>query len=221
MPSKRLNIMLYSPVSGEQIILPINPVSIDIKYEKLYQTYNVLGFGNINITGEREPLRIKLAHFLPEDDSVFSTNSNLMYDRNGNGNFVQYNYSSKKAVEILKKWAFEQIKIRLVIDEEINMECFVVSFVETIRESTSSKPYVLEVMEYRNPVGKSQGAFGLYKRANGLYTPKILLMKAGDTVYSLANKYSLNFKTLASNNNIANVNKQMPGVKLSVQGAIN
>ena len=216
MPSKRLNIMLYSSSGGEQIILPINPMSIDIKYEKFCKTYNVLGVGNVNVVGQKEPLRIKLSHFLPEDDSVFGTNSNIMYDKNGNANFIQYEYSSLKAVEILKKWAFEQTKIRLVIDDEINLECYVVSFTETIRENTSSKPYVLEAVEYIDLNGNIQGKFGLYQRFSSLYVPKIILAKSNDTIYSIASKYSLNFKTLCQKNGIQNPNASITGKKIII-----
>ena len=43
--AKRLNIMLYSNSTKEQIILPINPENIELKYEKKIETYNILGFG--------------------------------------------------------------------------------------------------------------------------------------------------------------------------------
>ena len=62
MSSKRLNIMFYSKTTGEQIILPINPVSIEIKYEKEADTFDILGFGKINIPSNPLPLRIKLSH---------------------------------------------------------------------------------------------------------------------------------------------------------------
>lgn len=211
--------MLYSVSDGEQIIFPINPEKLEIRYEKSMETYEILGFGQVNIMGNPNPIRIKLSHFLPEDDSVFNTNSAITYETENGTKFIEYDYSSRKAVEILKKWAFEKTKIRLVIDEELNMECAAVSFTETVRESTSSKPCILEVLENRNPSLKTKGFFGLIKRTNTLSVPKIITMKAKDTVYSIADKYGLDYKKLALNNGIKDVNAVSEGMKLVTAGS--
>ena len=73
MATKRLNIMLYSENNEEQIVLPINPKSIEIKYEKSFDTYEILGFGEVNIMAYHKPIRITLSHFLPENNSIFET----------------------------------------------------------------------------------------------------------------------------------------------------
>lgn len=219
MPSKRLNIMLYSDFTGEQIILPVNPNNIEIKYEKEVETYDILGFGEVNIMGNSKPVSIKLSHFLPEDNSIFGTNAGIVRQTGASNNFMEYDYSSDRAVEILRKWAFEKYKIRLVIDDEINMECIVISFMETIRESTASKPYVLEVVEYRNPSIKTKNNFGLIKRSKNITPPVNLLMKSTDTIYSVANKYGLDFKTLAKINNIKDVNGNIEGTTILIGGA--
>lgn len=219
MPSKRLNIMLYSDSTGEQIILPVNPNNIEIKYEKDIETYDILGFGKVNIMGNSKPVSIKLSHFLPEDNSIFGTNAGIMYQTDGANNYTEYDYSSVRAVEILRKWAFEKYKIRLVIDEEINMECIVISFSETIRESTASKPYVLEVVEYRNPAIKTKNDFGLIKRAQNITPPVSLLMKSTDTIYSVASKYNLDCQTLAKINGIKDVNENIEGTTIVTRGA--
>lgn len=215
---KRLNIMLYSESTGEQIILPINPVNIELKYEKEIETFDVIGFGEVNIMGNRKPLKVKLSHFLPEDDSIFNTNSSIMYQINDSGKILEYGYSSEKAIEILKKWAFEKNIIRLVIDEELNIRCMVSYFSETLRENTSSKPYVLEVIEYRNPQIINNSSLGLYSRGTFLTLPKTILMKKGDTVYSIADKYGIDYKKLAQINNIKDVNEEMTGKILSTIG---
>ncbi len=218
MLSRRLNIMLYSSSGGEQIILPINPEKIDIKYEKTIQNFDVIGFGQVNVMGNPSPLRINLSHFLPEDDSIFNTNSSIMYDFNGSSDFIEYSYTSKSAVDILKKWALEKTRIRLLIDDELNIECMVVSFTETIRESISSKPYVLELLEYRNPSVQSQDKFGLIRRVKDIFIPKAILMKVGDTAYSIADRYGLDFKSLAEKNGIDDLNKEYIGKKIYTSG---
>ena len=218
MLSKRLNIMLYSKTTGEQIILPVNPERIELKFEKEVETYDILGFGKINIAGNRKPISIKLSHFLPEDDSVFNTNSGIMYQINGSDSFLEYNYSLEHAVDMFKRWALEKIPIRVVIDDELNIECYVSSFTETERENTLSRPYVLEVVENRSPFVKNENSLGIYQRQAAINIPKTIVMKKGDTVYSIANKYGLNYETLAENNGIKDVNQELIGTKLSTIG---
>ncbi len=218
MLQKRLNILLYSNSTGEQIILPVNPENIELKYGKNIETYDILGFGKVNISGEREPIKIKLSHFLPEDDSAFNTNSGIMYRTSDEGNFTEQNYSLKKAIEILRKWAYEQNTIRLVIDEVLNIKCIVVSFAETVRESTKSTPYILEIVEYTNPIFKAANSTGLYSSRTIQTLPKTVVMKKDDTVYSIADKYGIDYKKLAQINGIDDVNKTMAGTVLSLIG---
>jgi len=218
MLSKRLNIMLYSSSTGEQIILPVNPEKIELRYAKEVESFNILNFGEVNLVGKRKPLFIKLAHFLPEDDSVFNTSASIMYKIDNTSNFSQYAYSSALVVEILKKWAVEKNTIRVVIDEEINIECIVGSFTETLRENTTSKPYILELFEFRSPKISDNNIYGLYSRKTVLSIPKTIVMKNDDTLYSIADKYGLDFKTLAQINNIKDVNASMPGTRLSTIG---
>ncbi len=221
MATKRLNIMLYSESEGEQIVFPINPTSIEIKNEKTFDTYEIIGFGEVNIMAYHKPMRIFLSHFLPENNSIFETYSGIVYYSNENSAYIENEFSLEKAVSILKKWADNQTKIRLVIDDELSLECMVVSFSQTIRESTSSKPYILELLEYRNPVYKTVTNNGLTTRASSINTPSFILMTSKDTVYSIADKYNLNFKVLAQNNGIDDPNKNLEGLKLSTKGAEN
>ena len=210
--------MLYSDYTGEQIILPVNPEKISIKYEKDIESLDILGFGQVNIMGNQKPLRVTLEHFLPEDNSIFGTYSGIMTDSDGLGNYIEYEYSSKRAVDILKRWAQTKIKARLVIDDELNIEVIVSSFSETIRESTSSKPYILDLIEYKNPAVYKKNSFGLIKRMKNLITPVSVLMKQGDTLYSIADKYGLDFKALKKKNDIQDVNKTYLGKKLRIKG---
>lgn len=218
MLSKRLNIMFYSNSTGEQIILPINPEKINLKYEKEVQNFNILGFGEINLMGCTKPLSLKLSHFLPEDDSIFNTNSSIMYQIEGSSNFREYSYSSILAIEMFKKWALEKRLIRVVIDDVLNMECFISSFQETLRENTISIPYILELIEYRSPNLNTKNLYGLYSRKTFLTIPKTIVMKKDDTVYSIADKYQIDFEKLAKINNIENVNEKMAGFKLTTVG---
>ena len=58
--AKRLYIQLYNANSGESITFPINPESIDLPKEKSIETYNILDFGEVPVTGNRTLQRIKL-----------------------------------------------------------------------------------------------------------------------------------------------------------------
>ena len=219
MATKRLNIMLYSESKKEQIVLPINPKSIEVKYEKSFDSYEIIGYGEVNIMAYHKPIRITLSHFLPENNSIFETYSGITYYSENGSIYAENEFSLEKAVSILKKWADEQIRIRLVIDDELNLECMVVSFSQTIRESISSKPYVLELLEYRNPAYKIIANNGLITRNNSLSTPSFVLMTSKDTVYSIADKFGLDYKTLAKNNGVSDPNAIIEGCKLSTKGA--
>ena len=125
MPEKRLNIMLSSMQTNERITLPVNPKDIEIKYEKDFETYDILNYGKIFLMSNEKPLKTRLSFILPENDEIFNTNSNLVY-QNLNGDILaEEEYSSNKAVEILIKWAKEQNKLRLLIDDELNIQCFI------------------------------------------------------------------------------------------------
>ena len=221
MATKRLNIMLYAESLGEQIVFPINPKSIEIKYEKSFNNYEIIGFGEVNIMAHQKPLRITLSHFLPENNSIFETYSGIMYFTNESSIYIEDDFSLEKAVTILKKWAQSQVIVRLVIDDELNLECMVAAFSQTIRESTSSKPYTLELLEYRNPTYKTISNNGLIARTSSINIPSFILMTSKDSVYSIADKYDLNYKVLAENKNIKDLNANIEGTKLSTQGAKN
>ncbi|MCD8024522.1 MAG: LysM peptidoglycan-binding domain-containing protein [Candidatus Gastranaerophilales bacterium] len=219
MSSKRMNIMFYSSSTGEQIIFPINPETIEMKFEKNIEKFDILGCGQINIMGNPNPMVIKLSHFLPEDDSIFgNTNSGIIYN-DGLSGAIECGYSSLLAIDIFKKWALQKHIIRLVIDDDLNMESFIVSFSETLRESTASRPYILEISEYKSPCASSLSGLGLVTRKNTLQIPKTILMKANDTIYSIASKYGLDYKILAKNNGITDVNEELTGQKISTTGA--
>ena len=219
MATKRLNIMLYSENNEEQIVLPINPKSIEIKYEKSFDTYEILGFGEVNIMAYHKPIRITLSHFLPENNSIFETYSGITYISGDGSTYIENEFSLEKAISILKKWAESKTKIRLVIDDELNLDCMVAAFSQTIRESTSSKPYILELLEYRNPTYKTIASNGLITRNNSINSPSFILMTSKDTIYSIADKYELDYKILAQNNGIIDPNATYEGFRLSTKGA--
>lgn len=220
MPEKRLNIMLSSMQTNERITLPVNPKDIEIKYEKDFETYDILNYGKIFLMSNEKPLKTRLSFILPENDEIFNTNSNLVYQNLNGGILAEEEYSSNKAVEILIKWAKEQNKLRLLIDDELNIQCFISSFSQILRESTAIKPCVIELIEYKNPSNKTINTTGIYKRTP-VTVPEIITMKSNDTLYSLANKYNLDFKLLAKNNAVKDPNANYIGKKLYTEGSIN
>ena len=156
MPKKRLDIMFFCDSTGEQVSLPVNPENIEIKYERNYEAYEILEYGEIYVEGSLKPLKINLSFILPENSDTFNTDSKLIYQNAFNSIQTEYNYSSEKVIEILKKWTLEKNKIRLLIDDELNIECYISSFSKTTRESTAIKPCSLEIIEYKNPLNKTK-----------------------------------------------------------------
>ena len=171
-------------------------------------------YGEIYVEGSLKPLKINLSFILPENSDTFNTDSKLIYQNAFNSIQTEYNYSSEKAVEILKKWTLEKNKIRLLIDDELNIECYISSFSKTTRESTAIKPCSLEIIEYKNPLNKTKNEYGIYKRNSSIMVPDVIIMKSTDTLYSLSYKYNLDFKALAEKNGIKDLNKTYAGRKI-------
>ena len=76
--AKRLYIQLYNAKEGESITLPISPENVDLTIEQDIQTYNVLGFGEVPVRGNRTLQRINLSGLLPEQDTYLALLASLV-----------------------------------------------------------------------------------------------------------------------------------------------
>ena len=118
----RMNIMFYNEKTYEQIILPINPESVEIPHTKTNDSFNILGYGEVNVMGDRELVRITLEHFLPDESNIFSRLASIMT------NTINTGYNADKVIKMLKEWDEKNSKIRVVIDTDINRVFEILSF---------------------------------------------------------------------------------------------
>lgn len=213
--AKRLYIQLYNAKQGESITLPISPESIDLTLENDIQTYNVLGFGEVPIRGNRQLQRINLSGLLPEEDTYLSLLASLV-------RFLEYKpYSLEETNYMLDRWCEGGDVIRVIVSGKLNKEFIVERRTSTVREYTPDEAYSYDLVEYRNPQPKASilpnnlGQSKLVKlkeRVMNKYIPSQLTGKAGQTIYKLAKlTYGGRFKELMDRNGITNANMDIAG----------
>lgn len=213
--AKRLYIQLYNAKQGESITLPINPESIDLTVEQDIQTYNVLGFGEVPVRGNRQLQRINLSGLLPEENTYLSLLASLV-------RFLVYKpYSMEETNSMLDRWAESGDVIRVIISGKLNKEFIVERKTSTVKEYTEDESYSYDLIEYRNPqpkvqvlpnnVGQSK-LVQLRQRTIDKYIPAQVTGKAGQTIYKLATlTYGGRFKELMDRNGITNANMDIAG----------
>lgn len=213
--AKRLYIQLYNSKQGESITLPINPESIDLTVEQDIQTYNVLGFGEVPVRGNRQLQRINLSSILPEENTYLALLASLV-------RFLEYKpYSLEETNSMLDRWAEAGDIVRVIISGKINKEFIVERKTSTIKEYTEDENYSYDLVEYRNPqprvqvlpnnLGQSK-LVQLRKRTIDKYIPAQITGQAGQTIYKLAKlTYGGRFKELMDKNGITNANMDIAG----------
>lgn len=213
--AKRLYIQLYNAKEGESITLPISPESIDLTVQQDIQTYNILGFGEVPVRGNRQLQRINLSGLLPEQDTYLALLASLV-------RFLEYKpYSLEETNLMLERWAESNDVIRVIISGKLNKEFVVESKTSTVREYTPDEAYSFDLVEYRNPQPKAQilsnnlgqsKLVQLKERIINKYVPSQVVGKAGQTIYKLAKlTYGGKFQELMDRNGITNANLDIAG----------
>lgn len=213
--AKRLYIQLYNAKEGESITLPVNPEEIELTYEKDIKTYNILGFGEVPVRGNRQLQRINLSGLLPDENSYFSLLASLV-------RFQEYKpYSLEETNNMLEKWSENDDIIRVIISGKLNKQFLVERKGSTIKEYTESENYSFDLIEYRNPkpapeilpnnLGQSK-LVQLKERAINKYIPSQLVGQTGQTLYKIAHlTYGGKFQELMQKNGVTNANLDMGG----------
>ena len=143
--AKRLYIQLYNANSGESITLPLNPETTDITNEKDVKTYNILGYGEVSIGGNKLLKRLTLTNIFPDNDTYFALLASLVKQLNYKP------YSLQETVDMINRWVDNNEIIRVIISGHLNAEFRIQSHTSHVRESISDLGYTLELVEYRNP----------------------------------------------------------------------
>lgn len=210
---KRIEIQLYNAKTGESITLPLNPETIDLENAKDIKTYNILGYGEVSIKGNKQLQRLSLSNILPEENTFFATLASLIKSLNYKP------YSLKDTIDMLNRWVDEDAIIRVIIADRLNKEFRIERYIDQVKESVKDSGYSIELVEYRNPVQKTETTTQpenkitkLKKRIINKFIPNQKILQAGQTIYSLAKiTYGGRSAELAKLNSIVNYNADLGG----------
>jgi hypothetical protein len=216
--AKRLYIQLYNAKTGESITLPLNPETTDITNEKDVKTYNILGYGEVSIGGNKLLKRLTLSNIFPDNDTYFALLASLVKQLNYKP------YSLQETVDMINRWVDNNEIIRVIISGHLNAEFRIQSHTSHVRESISDLGYTLELVEYRNPEKEkdveltvSAKIVNLKERAIKKYIPAQITGQTGQTIYKLAKlTYGGNWESLAQKNGITNANISIAGKTLEM-----
>lgn len=211
--AKRLYIQLYNETTGESITLPLNPESTDITNEKDVKTYNILGYGEVSIGGNKLLKHLTLTNIFPDNETFFALLASLVKQLNYKP------YSLQETIEMINRWVNNNDIIRVIISGHLNSEFRIASFTQSIRESISDVGYTIELIEYRNPEKEnivqktvSSKIVNLKERAIKKYIPSQITGQAGQTIYKLAKlTYGGRWQELAQKNGVTNANISLAG----------
>ncbi len=211
--AKRLYIQLYNAKTGESITLPLNPETTDITNEKEVKTYNILGYGEVSIGGNKQLKRLTLSNILPDNETYFSLLASLVKQLNYKP------YSLQETVDMINRWVDNNDIIRVIISGYLNAEFRIQSHTSHVRESVPDLGYTIELVEYRNPeneslVEKTVSAKIVNLKDRGLnkYIPAQITGQTGQTIYKLAKlTYGGRWQELALKNGISNANISLAG----------
>ena len=210
--AKRLYIQLYNAKSGESITLPLNPETTDITDEKEIKTYNILGYGEVSVGGNKLLKRLTLSNMFPDNETYFALLASLVKQLNYKP------YSLQETVNMINRWIDNNEIIRVIISGHLNAEFRIANFTQHVRESIPDLGYTIELIEYRSPEGEVNGQppesnlVKLKKRLINKYIPSQIIGQKGQTIYKLAKlTYGDKWQELAEKNHITNSNLDIAG----------
>ena len=185
--AKRLYIQLYNAKTGESITLPLNPETTDIPNEKDIRTYNILGYGEVSVKGNRQLKRLTLSNIFPDTNTYFSLLASLVKQ-------LDYKpYSLQETIDMINRWTDNDDIIRVIISGHLNAEFRIASHTSHVRESVSDVGYTIELIEYRDPTKQSEiytveksRLTKLKERTINKYIPAQVTGQQGQTIYKLA-----------------------------------
>lgn len=185
--AKRLYIQLYNAKTGESITLPLNPETTDIPNEKDIRTYNILGYGEVSVKGNRQLKRLTLSNIFPDSNTYFALLASLVKQLNYKP------YSLQETIDMINRWTDNDDIIRVIISGHLNAEFRIASHTSHVRESVSDVGYTIELIEYRDPTKQSEiytvkksKLTKLKERTINKYIPAQVTGQQGQTIYKLA-----------------------------------
>ncbi|NQX48628.1 LysM peptidoglycan-binding domain-containing protein [Paenibacillus tritici] len=203
----------------EVIRLPVNPETLEIKENGDSKSYTIVNFGEINVIAYPKLTEITIESMFPAQYYPF-----VVYSRENAGRLLKpYEY-----VELIRKWMLSRRPVRFVfsgLKQEsaqeqqtltgeigINMAVSIESFSWKLSAGSSGDiEYTLGLKKYvfYQALGMKVASNGevkkQQKRASEKTAPSTYTLKAGDTLWSIAQKHlgdGSKSKTLQKLNNI-------------------
>lgn len=165
---------------SEGFVLPINPKSVEFSQPNLNQKLTLLNIGEINLIGNRGLIPCTLSSFFPSSKSP---------------HFKRADREPMEYISSLEKWKNSGKPVRVIIsDINVNLAMAIEKFTYSIREGDGDIYYTMELSEYRFlnvPSVKVNTAVkqnGLKERPNTKTTGKTYIVKAGDSLWAIAQK---------------------------------
>lgn len=166
---------------SEGFTLPINPKTFELSEPSLNQKATLLNIGEVNLLGNRGLITCTLSGLLPSSKSP---------------HYKRADREPMDYIELLKKWRDSKKPIRFIVsDSNINLAMGIEKLSYTINEGDHDIYYTLELSEYRFlnvSTVKMLGAVkqnGLKDRPSTAAVPKTHLVKQGDCLWNIAQKY--------------------------------
>lgn len=166
------------------LLLPVSLPSYDIDYGNDIETISSSNVGDINIAGHRKLSTVVLKCFFPQNEYIFSKQSE--------SNAIDY-------VNIVKKWIDDKSIIRLIISDGTSTKINNQFYIESINYSEDGQSngdinYSITLREYRQMQAKSiisQSAIAVNKKRESVKTDpksKKYTVVSGDNLSKISRK---------------------------------
>jgi len=192
--------------NAERLQLPVNPQEFQLTQGNTNTVVNVYNIGEINLIGKGRLAEITLESFFPAQEYTFCAYTGFP--------------RPYECVAMIERWRQSGKPIRLIITETpINLACAIESFSYKEQDGTGDVYFTLELKEYRfvNVKTTNTTTAATTKREVSKTMPKTYVVKAGDTLWEIAKRFTgngANYKLIAAKNNIKDPSKIYPGQKL-------
>lgn len=196
---------------------PVLPAEYQIEESHNNQSTIITAVGEINVIGKRNLRTVTLSSFFPAQKYSFLQYQNII--------------TPSKAVSLFEKMKQNGVLTLIITgSKKISMECTIENFIYGQNDGTGDINFEIELKEYRK-IGKSKTnnipnktttkiTKPSTKRTTKVVKSQTYIVKKGDTLPKIAKKLtgdSSNYRAIANQNNIKNVNKIKVGQKLVIK----
>lgn len=214
--------------SGDELILPVNPSQMSIKYEGTHTSHSILNYGEIAIPDSRKLTSINFESFFPaSEDAPYIVTPSWQ--------------SPSQYIEKLTAWMDSKNKLEFTIEDcanPLNISCLITSFeIDEKPGAPDDINYKISLKEYRDYKAVTSTIFFKVKeneetgqevvvgqeeeknRDSDKVIPKTYTVKSGDALWRIAKQCmgdGSKYKEIAKYNGLKNPNLIFPGQVLKI-----